>query len=280
MMFRCAVTLTVALLAGVATASAQRPLDRGNYLMNSIVACGNCHTPQTPQGPAQGKELAGGTKFDEGGPFVSYASNITPDPETGIGKWTDRELIIAIREGKRPDGTTIGPPMPIPLYRSLSDEDVHAIVAYIRSVPPVVNKVPKSEYRIPLPPAYGPPIAAVVPTPPRTDKVAYGAYLAGPLGHCIECHSTPGPNGAPDFVNNLGAGGMNFHGPWGTSVARNITPTGIGNWGDADIRRAITAGVRPDGERLKPPMAYGYYKNIVPEDLDAIVAYLRTLKPK
>ena len=170
--------------------------------------------------------------------------------------------------------------MPIPLYRSLSDEDVHAIVAYIRSVPPVVNKVPKSEYRIPLPPAYGPPIAAVVATPPRTDKVAYGAYLAGPLGHCIECHSKPGPNGAPDFVNNLGAGGMNFHGPWGTTVARNITPTGIGTWSDADIRRAITAGVRPDGERLKPPMAYGYYKNILPEDLDAIVAYLRTLKPK
>src|SRR2546428_11070241 len=114
MMFRCAITLTVALLAGVALASAQRPLDRGNYLMNGIVACGNCHTPQTPQGPAPGRELAGGTKFQE--PFgVSYASNITPDAETGIGRWTDREIILAIREGKRPDGTMIRPPMPIPL---------------------------------------------------------------------------------------------------------------------------------------------------------------------
>jgi len=271
--------LSVALLATIGTASAQSPLDRGKYLMNSIVACGNCHTPQTPQGPVQSKELAGGTKFQE--EFgLAYAPNITPDAETGIGRWTDQQIIAAIREGKRPDGTTIGPPMPIALYRDIADADVQAIVAYIRAVPPLVNKVPKSEYKIPLPPAYGPPIAGAVPSPPRTDAIAYGAYLAGPLGHCIECHSSPGANGAPDVVNNLGAGGMNFHGPWGTTVARNITPTNLATWSDADIKKAITTGVRPNGERLKPPMAYGYYKNIAAEDLDAIVAYLRSLKAK
>ncbi|MFL5041505.1 MAG: c-type cytochrome [Xanthobacteraceae bacterium] len=260
-------------------ASAQSPLARGTYLMNSIVACGNCHTPQTPQGPVAGKELAGGTPFREG--FgVAYAPNITTDPETGIGKWTDQQIITAIREGKRPDGTVIGPPMPIPLYRDMSDEDVQAIVAYIRAVPPVANKVAKSEYKIPLPPAYGPPITAAVTAPPKSDKVAYGAYLAGPLGHCIECHSSPGANGAPDFVNHLGAGGMNFNGPWGTTVARNITPTNLGTWLDSDIKTAITTGVRPGGERLRPPMAYGYYKNINGDDLDAIVAYLRSLKAK
>src|SRR5215217_6052393 len=127
--------------------SAQSPLARGTYLMNSIVACGNCHTPQTPQGPVQGKELAGGTKFQE--EFgLAYAPNITPDAETGIGRWTDQQIIAAIREGKRPDGTIIGPPMPIPLYRDVSDADVQAIVAYIRAVPSVVNKVPKSEYKM------------------------------------------------------------------------------------------------------------------------------------
>ena len=278
-MSRLGMILSVAFAASIGTAAAETPLERGTYLMTSIVACGNCHTPQTPQGPVAGKELAGGTRFEEG--FgVAYAANITPDPETGIGKWSDREIITAIREGKRPDGTTIGPPMPIALYRNMSDEDVRAIVAYVRSRPAVPNKVAKSEYKFPLPPAYGPPITAAVAAPVKTDKVAYGGYLAGPLGHCIECHSSPGPNGAPDFVNHLGAGGMDFHGPWGTTVARNITPTNLGSWSDGDIKKAVTTGERPNGEHLKPPMAFDYYKNIAPDDLDAVVAYLRTLKPK
>ena len=259
-------------------AIAQTPLERGRYLMNSIVACGNCHTPQTPSGPQAGRELAGGTPFVEG--FgKSFASNITPDLESGIGHWSDEQLITAIREGKRPDGSVIGPPMPIELYRGLTDGDVRAIVSYIRSLPPVRNVVPKSEYKIRLPASYGPPVPSV-PEVSRQDQVAYGAYLAGPAGHCIECHSTPGPQGAPDIHGSLGAGGMSFTGPWGTSVARNITPTNLASWSDAEISRAITEGIRPDGTRLMPPMAYGYYKNIASEDLRAIIAYLRTLPPK
>jgi mono/diheme cytochrome c family protein len=251
--------------------------DRGSYLMRSIAACGNCHTQNTPQGPRPGMELAGGTRFDE--PFgLAYAPNITPDPETGLGKWTDEQLILAIREGKRPGGSLIGPPMPIPLYRGLADDDLKAIVAYLRAAKPVANKVAKSEYEVPLPPSYGAPVATVS-APAKHDTLAYGAYLAGPVGHCLECHSTPGNNGAPDFQNKTGGGGMSFNGPWGVSYAPNITPTNLGTWRDADIKKAITEGVRPDGVRLKPPMAYGYYKNIAPEDLDSILAYLRTLKP-
>src|SRR5262249_42250529 len=125
---RLGILVSAVVLVGIGAASAQTPLDRGKYLMNSIVACGNCHTQQTPQGPVPGKELAGGTRFEEG--FgVAYAPNITPDAETGIGKWTDQQIITAIREGKRPDGRIIGPPMPIALYRDMSDEDVRAIVA-------------------------------------------------------------------------------------------------------------------------------------------------------
>ena len=256
---------------------AQTPLERGKYLMTSIVACGNCHTPKGPQGELPGMELAGGFKIEE--EFgAAMASNITPDPETGIGKWTDEQIITAIREGKRPDGSIIGPPMPIPLYRGMSDDDVRAIVAYLRQVKPVANKVAKSQYKLPLPPTWGPPVGAVS-APPKTDKVAYGGYLAGPLGHCLECHSSPGPNGAPDLKNSLGAGGMRFHGPFGESISTNITPNGLGSWSDNDIKKVVTTGVRPDGGRLKPPMAVPYYKNMTPDDLDAIVAYLRTLKP-
>jgi len=267
-----------ALLATAGAALAQTPVERGKYLMDSIVACGNCHTQQTPQGPLAGMELAGGLKIDDSPAFIAYTPNITPDPETGIGKWTDEQIIVAIREGKRPDGSIIGPPMPMPAYRDMSDEDARAIVAYLRSVKPIVNKVQKSEYKVPLPPSWGPPVGTVPPVA-KTDKVAYGKYVAYTLGHCMECHSPPGPNGAPDMANRPGAGGFHFKGPWGESVSPNITPTGLAKWSDADIKKAITDGVRPDGMRLKPPMGFAYYKNISPEDLDAIIAYLRSMKP-
>lgn len=224
-------------------------------------------------------ELAGGLVFDESPAFVAVAPNITPDVQTGIGGWTDAQIVASIREGRRPDGTIIGPPMPIGLYRGLSDGDSAAIVAYLRHSEPVKNTPDKSKYNVPLPPNYGSPVAAV-PEPNRAYKLAYGAYLASPAGHCTECHSTPGPQGAPDLAGSLGAGGMQFKGPWGVSVASNITPTGIGKWTDAQVKTAITKGVRPDGSKLLPPMGIPYYANIAPADLDAIVAYLRSLPAK
>jgi mono/diheme cytochrome c family protein len=215
---RVALAAALGMIIGTAVHAESR-VERGRYLMQSIVACGNCHTPQGPNGPLPGMELAGGLKIEEK-PFTAIASNITPDRETGIGKWTDAQIITSIREGKRPDGSIIGPPMPIGLYRGMSDSDVRAIVAYLRSVKPVKNQVAKSEYRIPLPPNYGPPVGKVAEVPHK-DKIAYGRYLAGPLGHCVECHSPAGPQGAPDLDNKLGAGGFSFNGPWGTSVSTN-----------------------------------------------------------
>jgi mono/diheme cytochrome c family protein len=272
-----AILFCVVLLAA-SSARAETPLERGDYLMNSIVACGNCHTQQTPTGPAEGMEQAGGLLIDFP-EFTVHTPNITPDTETGIGGWTDQQIIDAIREGRRPDGRIIGPPMPIELYRHMSDEDVHALVAYLRAVKPVRNAVAVSEYRIPLPQTYGPPVGAV-PAVTRDDPVTYGAYLAGPLGHCTECHTPMGPGGVRDMVNDLGAGGFEIYGPWGTSVSANITPTGLGDWTDDQIKTVITTGVRPDGSHLLPPMAVHYYKNMAPRDLDAIVAYLRSLPPK
>ncbi len=171
-------------------ADAETLLERGTYLMKGPVGCGNCHTPKDRGRPIMSKELAGGFKFDEK-PFTAYAANLTPDRETGIGNWTDAQLIRAIREGKRPDGTTIGPPMPIGFYRHMSDRDVKAIVAYLRQLKPVKNKVPKSVYRIPLPPAYGPPVKSVAEVTPSADKVKYGEYLAR-IAHCMECHTPMG----------------------------------------------------------------------------------------
>ena len=268
----------IAAICGTLPASAESSLERGNYLMKSIVACGNCHTPKGPKGEIPGMELAGFPKLEVTPMFIANAPNITQDKVTGIGSWTDAQIIAAIRESRRPDGSIIGPPMPIGLYRGLSDTDVNAIVAYLRTVKPVKNNVPKSIYKMPLPPAYGPPVTHV-PDPVKGNKIEYGAYLAGPAGHCIECHSPMGKRG-PDIANRLGAGGFEFHGPWGVSISPNITPTGLAKRSDADIKKMVTTGTRPNGTRMLPPMAYPYYANIKEQDLDAIIAYLRKLPPK
>ena len=258
-------------------ASAETLLERGTYLMKSVVACGNCHTPKTRRGKdIQGMELAGGLRIEEPG-FIAYPANITPDKETGIGNWTDEQIVTAFREGRRPDGTVIRPPMPIEWYRMMSDRDAKAIVAYLRSVKPVKNKVPEATYKIPLPVSYGPPVVSVADVS-RNDRRKYGAYLVT-IGHCTQCH-TPMVRGQHDF-SRIGAGGFALIIPWGTVYSANITPdkkTGIGNWTDRQVKLAITNGQRATGGKMLPPMPYPYFLNIKRADLDAIVAHIRTFK--
>ncbi|MES2940674.1 MAG: cytochrome c [Pseudomonadota bacterium] len=277
--------LTLALAAAslslfaAAQAQAQAPgsVERGRYLMQSVVACGNCHVQRGATGePLFDKGLSGGMVFNEP-PFRAVASNITPDAETGIGKWTDAQLAKAIREGVRPDGSLIGPPMPIAFYRHMSDADVAAIVAYLRAQPAVRNAVQKSKYNIPLPPNYGPAVANVK-SPAPADKRAYGRYLAD-IGHCMECHTPRDARGGL-VEAKTGAGGQAFSGPWGKSVSRNLTPTGLKDWTDAQIASAIRTGMDRGGQAYKPPMAFGFYKNISEADMAALIAYLRSLKPQ
>ncbi len=267
-----------AALAMAQASPTSSPVERGRYLVEGIAGCGNCHTPQGPQGPIAEQTLAGGLAFIEP-PFSAYSANITPDLETGIGRWTDRQIITAIREGKRPDGRLIGPPMPFAFYRQIGDSDVQAIVAYLRTVQPVKNKVAPSDYRMPLPPAWGPPVTSVA-APAPSASLAYGGYLAGPLGHCLECHSTPDEHGVPDLNRGLGGGGMTFSGPWGVSAAPAITAPALARYSDPALKQIITTGVRPDGSRLKPPMGTAYYARMNATDLDTLVRYLRTLQAR
>src|SRR6202162_1296357 len=109
-----AATAVAGWAAGSAVAETER--ERGRALVESIMGCGNCHTPQGPNGPVMDRALSGGPPIEEDKLFTALPSNITPDPETGIGKWTDAQIKTAIREGKRPPnspngGTLIGPPM-------------------------------------------------------------------------------------------------------------------------------------------------------------------------
>jgi mono/diheme cytochrome c family protein len=279
-----AVGSALLLLSLTISASAETPIERGRYLVTTIAACGNCHTPRDKAGkPIAGRELSGGFEFDDPGVGHIIGTNITPDKETGIGNWSEAEIVTALRDGKRPDGTLIRPPMPVPVYRQLSDGDAAAIAAYLKSVKPVSNKVGEAQYKIPLPPSYGAPITHVA-EPSRADKVAYGAYLSGPLGHCVLCHTPPG-DGKPFDMNLAYLGGRelpDLGSPGGVTISRNITAgskSGVGDWTNAQIKRAITQGIRDDGTRMTRTMPFDWYKGIAPADLDAIVAFLRTLKP-
>lgn len=271
--------LSALLVAGAGAAWAQRPspLERGKYLMEGVAACGNCHFARGEQGqPLPDKGLSGGMLFDTPA-FKVYAANITPDRETGIGKWTDAQLALAIREGVRPGNRMIGPPMPIEFYRAISDDDLGAIIAYLRAQPAVRNEVPPAQYNVALPISYGLAIANLK-APAIGDKVRYGEYLAS-IGHCMHCHTQLDDKGMTQAAK-LGAGGQVFEGPWGVSMSRNLTPheTGLKNWTDAQIAKVLHAGTGRDGQHYKPPMAFDFYKNINDADVGALIAYLRSLK--
>ena len=273
--------LVVSALLAASSAFAQAPVERGKYLVNTIMTCQNCHTPKGERGaPIYERDLSSGLSWDEP-PFKVTASNITQDKETGIGSWTDAQIKTALRKGQRPNGVQLAAIMPYDFYEILTDRDLNAIVAYLRTVKPVKQTVPDPIYKIALPRHIVQGAEKPFTEADMTDKVKKGFYLAT-IGHCFECHTPMGPKGR-EFETRYGAGGFDFPGPWGKSTSRNITShkeKGIGAWTDAEIKRAITDGVSRDGSRLKPPMGFEFYKNMTGDDLDAIVAYLRTVPPK
>ena len=280
-MIRFVTTLLAAFAVTLGVANAQSDLiKRGDYLVNGILTCGNCHSPKGPTGDIPGKLFSGGLSWDEP-PFKVTASNITQDKDTGIGGWTDAQIKTLMRTGILPNGVHIAMIMPTGFYHIMTDRDLNAVVAYLRTIKPISNKVADPVYKMPqaehvLPGGEKPYTEAMM-----SDKVKKGFYLAT-IAHCMECH-TPMEKGMRQWDTRLGAGGFDFPGPWGVSTSRNITSSktkGLGGWTAAEIKRAITTGVSKDGSHLKPPMGFHYYATLTPEDLDAMVAYLRTVPAK
>lgn len=290
-----ALTAAALLAAGSASAFAQgTPLERGRYLVTTVMACGNCHTPKDATGKAvPDKELSGGGIGFDIPPYAGLAANITPDKDTGIGAWTDAEIKRAITHGERPDrGPLAGKPLALPMaanfFKAILPGDLDAIVVYLRSVPPVRNAVAAPVYRGPVRREAFALADRGFSEADMQSKVRRGAYLAT-IGHCLECH-TPVEEGALQFETALGAGGRPFlpsfvkglPASWTGAVSRNLTghpERGLGAWSDAEIKRAIGQGVGRDGRRLQEPMPFAWYAGIHDEDLDAMVAYLRTLPP-
>src|SRR6202162_2196327 len=155
-MVRFVTTLLAALAVTLATANAQSDLvKRGDYLVNGLLTCGNCHTPKGPTGDIKEKAFSGGLSFDEP-PFKVTAPNITPDKETGIGNYTDAQLMTVLRKGIKANGIPVAMIMPSGFYEIMTDRDLNAVVAYLRTLKPVANKVPDPIYKMaqghPIPP--------------------------------------------------------------------------------------------------------------------------------
>lgn len=264
-------------------------IERGMYLSNHVTMCIECHSERdftTFTGPViAGTEGKGGELFgkDLGFPGDFYASNITP---AGIGNWTDGELFRAITTGVSKDGHALFPIMPYLNFGQLDKEDIYSIIAYIRTLKPIDNTVPKSEAIFPVSILLNtmPKEASFSTIPAQKELVAYGKYIFT-AANCNDCH-TPMDKGervAEKFI----AGGMEFNLPDGTVLrSANITSdkvTGIGAWTEQQFvtrfklysdSTYIPYHVEP-GE-FNTIMPWSAYTKMDERDLQALFAYLQT----
>jgi mono/diheme cytochrome c family protein len=274
-----AVVLTAALVAAPASARPTRQngdVEHGKYIF-TIAGCGGCHTGFTADGrPDTARAFAGGQEFNLGPLGSVVTSNLTSDVETGLGGWSDEEIKTAIRSGRRPDGSQSFPVMPYTIYSNMAEADLDAIVAYLRTLPAISNKI---EFKQILPVEALPqlPVQTGIVAPAQTDTAARGRYLLTGVIGCTDCHTPLDPQtGAPMIPDKYFAGGQPYEGPWGIVYAANITPdeqTGIGSWSDDQIKRVFREGIRIDGRRIVL-MPWQEFSAVTDEDLNAIVNYL------
>ena len=274
--------------------SIKKVLERGEYLALHVAGCIDCHSKRDFakfSGPViPGTEGGGGLVFDQkfGLPGILYGKNITPDNETGIGTWTDEEILRAMTQGISKNGDTLFPLMPYVQFNHMAKEDLLSIIAYIKTWKPIHNKVPARQLMVPIAMAYpGPALQASVDgniRPPETDKVKYGEYLTT-MADCGTCHSPQTPQG-PD-ITRMFAGGYKFDLGSNKVNSANITPdsaTGIGAWTEErfltkfiQYREEKSYNFNPGNQNSIMPLSI--LAGIKDEDLKAIYAYLRTVKP-
>jgi len=258
---------------------------RGRYMVNAVYGCLACHSErdQKAEGmPALADKVGAGTVFGEGSelPGRIIAPNLTPDKETGAGNWTDDMLARAIREGIGHDGRTLFPVMPYGNYREMPDEELASAIAYLRTLAPVKNSLPQSEIIFPV--KYlirnaPQPVTAPVPQPDLPNPVKRGEFLVR-MASCKDCH-TAQEKGQVKAGLEFG-GGLLFNPPKGTVMAANITPdaSGISYYDEALFLQAIRTG-KVKARTLSPIMPWYFYRNMTDEDLKAVFAYIKTLKP-
>lgn len=277
--------------ASVKVKSTPEKIERGKYLANHVALCMDCHSTRNwnyISGPiTPGTEGKGGDRFGKelGLPGVVYARNITP---AALKDWTDGEIIRAITSGVSKHGNVLFPMMPYVNYNQMCEEDLHAIVSYLRTIKPIPNKIPDTEIDFPV--NY---LIRTVPKnytaskmPDKNNKMAYGKYMITIAG-CADCHSQSDKNGPIKGMEY--AGGTEIKLPWGTLRSANLTPdkeTGIGGW-TKETFIARFKSFSSDSSRHMPAEKNGFntimpwtmYAGMSEEDLGAIYDYLHSLKP-
>ena len=269
-------------------------LARGKYLVENVTDCLGCHSDHLvsfgiPVKP--GTEGEGGYAFDAklGIPGVVCAQNITPDPDYGLGKWTDGEVLRAIREGVDRNGDALFPMMPYVHFRHMDDEDAKSIVVYIRTLKPIHKSVPAKRIDFPVnllikfmpKPVDG----AVVAPDDAKDHVGYGRYLAR-IGGCYECHTPHDEKNNPDETKAF-SGGWEMRGPWGRVVTANITPdpdTYMGHATKEEFIGRFRSFASLNADTPAPPgrntvMPWLAFSGLTDKDLGAIYDYLKSLQP-
>ena len=257
-------------------------IERGRYLAEAMTGCVACHSPVDESRPGDfaqaGLEYAGRVwPTGSGFPGKIVAPNITPDPDTGIGRWTDGEVVRAIREGVSRDGRPLFPLMNYPGYRDLSDDDVLSIVAYLRTRKPVRRDNGQTELDFPVgmmirtvpQPLEGSP-SGLPPAGVERGRAMLKMLLCG------ECHTPRDGRGNPIAGKDL-AGGTEFKGSWGIVYAANITAhpaSGIGAYSNDDLKRVFREGRNRAGRALWV-MPWSVTTNLTDADLDAMIAALR-----
>ena len=254
---------------------AQGDAKRGEYLAKAG-GCLGCHSEEKERAVP----FAGGRALKT--PFGTfYGPNITPHPEAGIGRWSEADFTRAMREGRRPDGSNYFPAFPYPSFTLITDADLRDLWAYLRSLPPSARQSEPHELGLLYRWRFlvgmwkwlfftpGP----FAPDPGKSAQLNRGEYLVRALGHCGECH-TP--------RNFLGAMKKDRFLAGAKDVAPNLTPTRLKNLGDAELRNFLTTGLNAEGDVPAKEMGEvitNTISQLTAQDLDALIAYLRSLPP-
>lgn len=263
-------------------------LARGQYIVQGPAHCFHCHSEHdltVPDGPIKRDRMGAGWELPIPELGTIYAPNITPDPETGIGKWSDDAIARAIQEGVDANGRALFPVMPWSDFRNLDNEDVASVVVYLRSIPAVKNSVPLPTLVFPLNYIVNTmpkPLASHTDPPARTTAVMRGEYLVKTVAGCPGCH-TPTDNRGQALPGLAFAGGQPFHDPFHANAivsSVNITPdaSGIAHYDEALFIQTIRTG-KIGGRQLTPIMPFENFKNMTDDDLRDIFAFLKTVAP-